>query len=111
MCARQREATSPFEVARDGELALEWRGVKRAAVNDVNSEWAGGYGVLNLRARRGWTVGAMRAELIARVDNAADRRYVGSVIVDDGNGRFYEPAPGRSFWLGVSLRAASSREP
>lgn len=104
-------AWRPFEVARDGELALEWRGVKRAAVNDVNSEWAGGYGVLNLRARRGWTVGAMRAELIARVDNAADRRYVGSVIVNDGNGRFYEPAPGRSFWLGVSLRAASSREP
>lgn len=104
-------AWRPFEVARDGELAVEWRGMKRSAVNDINSEWAGGYGVLNLRARHGWTLGAMRAELIARVDNAADRRYVGSVIVNDGNGRFYEPAPGRSFWLGLSLRAASPREP
>jgi iron complex outermembrane recepter protein len=104
-------AWRPFEAARDGELAVEWRGVKRTAVNDVNSEAAAGYGVLNLRARHGWTLGAMRAELIARIDNAADRRYVGSVIVNDGNGRFYEPAPGRSFWLGLSLRAASPREP
>lgn len=104
-------AWRPFEAARDGELAVEWRGMKRTAVNDINSESAGGYGVLNLRARHGWTFGATRAELIARVDNAADRRYVGSVIVNDGNGRFYEPAPGRSYWLGLSLRAASPREP
>ena len=104
-------AWRPFAVARDGEIALEWRGVKRTAVNDVNSEAAAGYGLINLRARRAWVVGAWRAELTARVDNAADRRYAGSVIVNDGNGRFYEPAPGRSFWLGLSLRASSPREP
>ena len=34
----------------------------------------------------------------ARVDNLFDRKYVGSVIVNDGNSRFFEPAPGRS-WL------------
>ena len=33
-----------------------------------------------------------------------DRRYVGSVIVNDGNGRYFEPAPGRSFLLGLDLR-------
>ncbi|WP_067064584.1 TonB-dependent receptor family protein [Roseateles chitosanitabidus] len=99
-------AWRPDEVARHGELAVEWRGVKRTAVNDLNSEWAAGYGVLNLRARHAWRFGAMRAELSARFDNVADRRYAGSVIVNDGNGRFYEPAPGRSFWLGLSLRAA-----
>ncbi|WP_268795277.1 hypothetical protein [Pelomonas sp. Root1237] len=33
-----------------------------------------------------------------RVDNLADCRYAGSVIVNDGNGRFFEPAPGRT-WL------------
>ena len=30
-----------------------------------------------------------------RVDNLADRRYVGSVIVGDTNGRYYGPAPSR----------------
>ncbi len=43
----------------------------------------------------------------ARIDNLLDRRYVGSVIVNDGNGRYFEPAPGRSFLLGPGLR----REP
>lgn len=104
-------AWRPFAEAADGEVGVEWRGVKRAAVNDVNSESAPGYGVLNLRARRGWTVGTWRAELTARVDNLADRRYAGSVIVNDGNGRFYEPAPGRTFWVGLSLRGSSGATP
>jgi len=38
----------------------------------------------------------------ARVDNVFDRRYAGSVIVNEGNGRFFEPAPGRSGLLGLS---------
>jgi iron complex outermembrane receptor protein len=29
---------------------------------------------------------------------------VGSVIVNDGNGRYFEPGPGRTFLLGVDLR-------
>jgi iron complex outermembrane receptor protein len=31
-----------------------------------------------------------------------DRRYAGSVIVNEGNGRFYEPAPGRTWLVGLS---------
>ena len=34
------------------------------------------------------------------MDNLAGRRYIGSVIVNDGNGRYYEPAPGRTWLLG-----------
>ena len=40
---------------------------------------------------------------ISRVDNLFDRRIVGSVIVNEGNGRYYEPAPGRSMSLGLRL--------
>jgi iron complex outermembrane receptor protein len=35
------------------------------------------------------------------MDNVADRNYVGSVIVNEGNGRFYEPSPRRTFSAGV----------
>ena len=35
----------------------------------------------------------------ARVDNVLDRRYAGSVIVNESNGRYYEPAPGRNYTL------------
>jgi iron complex outermembrane receptor protein len=40
------------------------------------------------------------------VDNVTDRRYVGSVIANDGNGRFFEPAPGRNWTLGISAQHA-----
>ena len=41
-----------------------------------------------------------------RVNNIADVNYVGSVIVGDTNGRYYEPAPGRNWYAGVSISAA-----
>lgn len=37
-----------------------------------------------------------------RVDNVADRRYAGSLIVNEGNGRFFEPAPGRPWLVGAN---------
>ncbi|WP_082520219.1 TonB-dependent receptor [Rhodanobacter sp. Root480] len=48
--------------------------------------------------------GHWRTHAFARIDNLADRRYVGSVIVNDGNGRYFEPGAGRTFLLGVDLR-------
>ena len=37
-----------------------------------------------------------------RIDNLIDRRHVGSVIVNDANQRYFEPAPGRGWLIGVS---------
>ena len=37
----------------------------------------------------------------ARVDNLFDRRYIGSVIVNEGNARYFEPAPGRNWTIGA----------
>lgn len=53
----------------------------------------GGY-VFNAR---GWDLAAM-----ARLANVFDRRYAGSVIVNEGNSRFFEPAPGRGWVLEVA---------
>jgi len=41
-----------------------------------------------------------------RVNNIANVNYVGSVIVGDTSGRYYEPAPGRNWYAGVSVSAA-----
>ena len=65
-------------------------------VNDLNADAAEAYTVVNLRAgfeqrARGWRL----AETL-RVDNLGNRAYVGSVIVGDGNGRFFEPAQKRT---------------
>ena len=40
---------------------------------------------------------------MVRLDNLLDRHYVGSVIVGDGNGRYYEAAPGRSWYAGAGV--------
>jgi iron complex outermembrane receptor protein len=73
----------------------------RVWVNDANSEFAGGYAVFNLVAGlvqqgKGW-----RISEYVRLDNITDRNYVGSVIVNEGNRRFYEPSPRRSMSGGI----------
>jgi iron complex outermembrane receptor protein len=47
--------------------------------------------------------GPWRINTFGRVDNLVDRHVIGSVIVNDGNGRYYEPAPGRTFLVGVDV--------
>lgn len=86
---------------REGSaLALEWRGQGALTVNDTNSERAPGFGRWSLRASHAIAfTDRSRLELLARLDNLADRHgQIASVIVNEANGRFYEPAPGR-IWL------------
>jgi iron complex outermembrane receptor protein len=85
-----------------GELGLEWRGMGRSAANDANTVFAPGYGLVNLRWSDRLELGGGDAfEWLARIDNAAGRVYVGSVIVNDGNGRFFEPGSPRSLLLSL----------
>ena len=64
--------------------------------DDRNLAYAHGYGASNLVAQ--WTHAwhPLRLTLTARLDNVFDRAYVGSVIVNETNGRYYEPAAGRT---------------
>ncbi len=50
-------------------------------------------------------------DLFGRIDNLFDREYVGSVIVNESNGRYYEPAPGRNYGIGLNLAGASNNTP
>lgn len=85
-------------------LGLEWRAVDALPANDANSAFAGGYGVAHLRWGYEAEHGPWRLRAFARVDNVADRPYVGSVIVNAANAQFYEPAPTRRFSAGLSLQ-------
>lgn len=88
--------------ALPGEFALEWRAVAATAANDLNSEFAPGYALVNLRWSGKLALGERDAlELLARVDNLLDRAYAGSVIVNDGNSRFYEPGAPRNVLLSL----------
>jgi len=74
-------------------------------VNDRNTDSAAAWTVGNLRAGVTHVVGAWTLRAFARVNNVTDRDYVGSVIVGDTNGRFFEPAPGRNVFAGASAHA------
>lgn len=85
-----------------GEFALEWRAQSRTAVNDINGDFAAGYGIGSLRWSHGIGLGdAGDLQLLLRVDNAADRTYAGSVIVNEANARFFEPAAPRNLLASV----------
>ncbi|MFZ6773335.1 TonB-dependent receptor family protein [Undibacterium sp. SXout7W] len=84
--------------------ALEWKTESKVYVNDVNSDVASGYGILNIRSSYGFRLGKTKLFLFGRLDNVLDKKYAGSVIVNDGNSRYYEAAPGRRWFVG--LRAA-----
>jgi len=85
-----------------GEWGLEWRGVARTAVNDVNSDFAAGYALVHLRWSRSFTIGGgTRAEWLLRLDNVFDRKHVGSVIVNEANNRFFEPGAPRAALLAL----------
>ena len=99
--ARTGYAELAWQPGQQGELALEVRGQSRLPVNDLNSDFAAGHGLVALRARTRLHTGAGTLELLARVDNLAGRRVVASVIVNEANARFFEPAPGRSLLLSV----------
>lgn len=71
--------------------------------NDANDAQAPSYAVtsLNTGYRFNWSQWSL--DLFGRVDNLFDRQYVGSVIVNEGNNRYYEPAPGRNWGGGATL--------
>lgn len=87
---------------------LGWRGgaelraLSSVQVNDANSDAAPRYAIAS--AHLGYVMSAGPWELggFVRGDNLFDRRYIGSVIVNEGNSRFFEPAPGRTWLVSAS---------
>jgi iron complex outermembrane receptor protein len=73
----------------------------KVPVDDVNSEFAGAYTVFNLVGGLTQQGGGWRISEYVRLDNLTDRNYAGSVIVNEGNRRFYEPSPRRSITVGI----------
>ena len=93
-----------WQPAAATELALEVRAASGTAANDSNTQFAPRYALANLRASQRYTLAeGVMLELLARLDNLADRVYVGSVIVNDANGRHFEAGAPRSVLLSARV--------
>ncbi|MDQ2184874.1 TonB-dependent receptor [Alcaligenaceae bacterium A4P071] len=74
-------------------------------VEDTNRDRpAPGYALLNWRTTFTQKTGPWTFRQTVRLDNLTDRNYIGSVIVGDGNGRYYEPAAGMAWYAGASVQ-------
>lgn len=80
---------------------LDVAGNSRITVDDANSDYAPGNVLVgtSLRWRSNTTPGLSG---FLRISNVLDSRAVGSVIVNESNGRSFEPAAGRTLTLGLS---------
>jgi iron complex outermembrane recepter protein len=85
-------ATLHYGHESGAQFALDAQLLSTVAVNDANSVFAAGYAVFGVSA--GWAAPFSRGNWSAflRVNNLFNRRYVGSVIVDDSNSRYFESA-------------------
>lgn len=82
--------------------AFEGRHNSRVYVNDTNTDNAPSYTIFNVRAGFEQNVKNWRFSEYLRVENLFDKDYIGSVRVNDSNLRFFEPAAGRNYLLGLS---------
>lgn len=90
--------------ARWGDAGVELRATGDVPVNDRNTDVARSWQTLALRWSKGYALGdGVRLEALLRIDNLLDRHYAGSVIVNDANGRFFEPGAPRSLLVGLRL--------
>ena len=106
----QLQATAQWKSGH-WSAAIEGMGAGGVSVNDPGSERAPGYFLLNLGG--GWErrIGDQRVEAFLRVDNLLDREYIGSVIVNEGNRRYYEPGPGRAILVGLRWQWSGEASP
>ncbi len=75
-------------------------------VNDTNTDSTSSSTVFNLRASFKQKFGGWEFSEMIRVDNVTDRYYAGSVIVNEGNSRFFERALPRNWTAGITAKYA-----
>lgn len=85
-------------------VTLEARHVGRVMVNDLNTDAAAAHTLFNLGVQFRQDQGDWTLKEFIRLDNLIDRKHAGSVIVNDGNGRFFEPGAGRKLLLGLEAQ-------
>ncbi|MFI8610887.1 TonB-dependent receptor family protein [Pseudomonas sp. NPDC077649] len=91
---------------REGfSTALEGLYRSKLYVEDSNqAKAAPSYALFNWQARFEQQLGALTFNQVLRIDNLLDRQYIGSVIVGESNGRYYEPGPERAWYVGAGVQ-------
>jgi iron complex outermembrane receptor protein len=97
---------TPGEAPRSGlETSLDWLARSQIWANDINTEAAPGFGILNARVKqRFMPAEQVHMEAFLGIDNLTNRALVGSVIVNQASRQYYEPGMPRSWVVGLQTR-------
>lgn len=82
---------------------VDGRHVDDFFVNDANTARNRSYTLVNVRLGVERLGGRLGVAPYLSVTNALDQRYNSSVVVNAFGGRYYEPGPDRSYYLGVKV--------
>jgi iron complex outermembrane receptor protein len=100
----------------DAYAALRWGGevgwhaalngqyASNVPANDINTAHVPSYALMGIDGGYTLDLPHWRINGFVRIDNLLDTDYIGSVIVNDGNSRFFEPGPGRAVLAGIDAR-------
>ena len=88
--------------AKGWRSGAELRYLSSVAVNDVNSDAAAAFITATAHAGYMFDSAGWRVLTTVRADNLFGKKYAGSVIVNEGNGRYFEPAAGRVWLLSMT---------
>jgi iron complex outermembrane receptor protein len=78
--------------------------VDRLFADDANAVETGSYWVSSLRVGRRFQLGRFSVTPFAGVENLFGREYDGNVRINAAAGRYFEPAPDRNLYGGLSVR-------
>ncbi|WP_245932383.1 TonB-dependent receptor family protein [Isoalcanivorax indicus] len=71
--------------------------------NNANDERAGSHAVVNTRIGRQWAVRGQRLDTHLGINNVFNRDYFSNIRINASNGQYYEPAPDRMIYAGLSV--------
>ena len=100
--ATRSTARSPGRRRSGWRGGVEARALSRSGSTTPNSDAAAGFAVVNANVGYLARFGSVDVTGFARVDNLFGRSYAGSVIVNEGNARYFEPAPTRNWTVGLT---------
>jgi iron complex outermembrane receptor protein len=83
---------------------LETRTASSTWADDANTARADGWWVTDLAGRVDLRLGGVTLRPTVGVENLLDENYVAAVAVNGANGRYYEPAPGRTVYVSLSVQ-------
>ncbi len=75
--------------------------VDEREADNANSAEAQDYVVANLRTGYAHMIGAWELDGFFGINNVTDQKYIDNLRINASFDRFFEPAPGRSFHLGI----------